>query len=484
MIPTIRRHAGAFMTASVATVRQHGSNVFYHPAVQLLGLVLLSLVAIAAGGFHHAASAMGLVGVAGTAATDIATTIAAEVSETFKRVYLEAADAIPDATPLTAQLNRTRKFKGAPDGLYFNVKLETGGAVANVGDGGLLPRPSRPKNKSGKSTLTHTYTVVAVGGQSVPLTEDTRNAFVANLETQLEDGMTRVQNDLERQYNGDGLGILCTLLTVGGAPTYGVQKPYGQVGAGPGTMLLIEDMDVAVVDPASTATERGRAKISTVDVDNDQVTLSAAVAGAAIGDYLVLCNDVGATGTDKVHNYGTEAAGVLAVCGVGTFENIVGATYRRWRATTMTAATMTEKVAATLDARIRTSSGKKPKLYYTTPGIILNVQEQLAGRRMSTGESLELKGGYEGLKLNNRDVLEGPWCAKGNFFALNTDKKAVGMVDVVKMGYVDLDGAKLHRIEGRHAYRADLYFAHQAIWFSRNQHGRVSGLTDDNTIRR
>jgi hypothetical protein len=87
--------------------------------------------------------------------------------------------------------------------------------VANVGDGGMLPRPSRPKNKTGKSSLCHTYTVVAVGGQSVPLTEDTRNAFVSNLENQLEDGMTRVQNDLERQYNGDGLGILCTLLTVG-----------------------------------------------------------------------------------------------------------------------------------------------------------------------------------------------------------------------------------------------------------------------------
>jgi hypothetical protein len=137
------------------------------------------------------------------------------VSETFKRVYVEAADAIPDATPLTAQLNRTRKFKGAPDGLYFNVKLETGGAVANVGDGGHAAAPSRPKNKTGKSSLCHTYTVVAVGGQSVPLTEDTRNAFVSNLENQLEDGMTRVQNDLERQYNGDGLGILCTLLTVG-----------------------------------------------------------------------------------------------------------------------------------------------------------------------------------------------------------------------------------------------------------------------------
>src|SRR3954454_18382246 len=104
MIPTIRRHASAAVTAGVATVRRHRSNVLYHPLVQFLVLVAVALVSIAAGAAHHTVSAMTLIGVAGTAATDIATTIATEVSETFKRVYVEAADAIPDATPLTAQL--------------------------------------------------------------------------------------------------------------------------------------------------------------------------------------------------------------------------------------------------------------------------------------------------------------------------------------------------------------------------------------------
>ena len=481
MLNAVVRHVYALALATATTIRQHGADVFRVPAVRFAAALLVLTVFTAVSAMFHPLHALGLS--LAIAQADIATTIAAEVSETFKRVYLEAADAIPDATPLTAQLNRTRKFKGAPDGLYFNVKLETGGAVANVSDGAMLPRASRPKNKTGKSSLCHTYTVIAVGGQSVPLTQDTRNAFVSNLETQLEDGMTRVQNDLERQYNGDGLGILCTILTVAGAPTYGATKPYGQANAGPGTMLLIEDMDVAIMNPVGPV-ERGRAKIASVDVDNDEFDLSAAVAGAAIGDLVVLCNDVGATGTDKTTNYGAEAAGIMAVTGVGSFEDIDGAVHRRWRAAQMTAAAMTEKVAATLDARIRTSSGKKPSLYYSTAGVILDVQEDLAPRRRMTGETLELKGGYEGLSLNGRKVLEGPWCPKGHFFALNTEKKAVGMVDAVKMGYVDLDGAKLHRIEGRHAYRADLYFAHQAIWFARNQHGVVSGITDDNTIRR
>ena len=58
------------------------------------------------------------------------------------------------------------------------------------------------------------------------------------------------------------------------------------------------------------------------------------------------------------------------------------------------------------------------------------------------------------------------------------------MMDLVKMGYVDLDGAKLHRVEGRHAYRSDLWFPHNAIWFRRNAQGVTSGHTDDNTIVR
>ena len=58
------------------------------------------------------------------------------------------------------------------------------------------------------------------------------------------------------------------------------------------------------------------------------------------------------------------------------------------------------------------------------------------------------------------------------------------MMDLVKMGYVDLDGAKLHRMEGRHAYRADLYFPHGVIWFSRAAHKMVYNLADDTTITR
>jgi hypothetical protein len=58
------------------------------------------------------------------------------------------------------------------------------------------------------------------------------------------------------------------------------------------------------------------------------------------------------------------------------------------------------------------------------------------------------------------------------------------MVDVVKMGYVDLDGSKLHRIEGRHSYRADLWFPHNAIWFLRAAQGRMKNVADDLTIMR
>lgn len=426
---------------------------------------------------------------------DIATTADADVQSTFKRVYLKAVDAVPDATPLTAQMNRTQKFKAGPDGLYFNAKLETGGAVANVPDGKILPRASSPKRKPGKVGLAHTYTVIAVGGQSIPLTENTRNAFVSNLEDNLEDGMTRVKNDLERQYNGDGRGILGVVLTIVGAPVYGVEKPFGITGAGPGTMLFIEDMDVAFVNPVGGA-ERDRGKLTTVDPSggtDGEITLDAAIAGAAIGDYIVLCNDSSlATGTtDAVNNYLNEAAGILAAAATGdTFENIDGAVSRRWNGTAIdfsgggAAVDPTEERIATLEETVRAKSGKTGQMLYTTRGIRLKLASQLATLRRYDGASNPIKGGYDGVEINGRTVLVGDWCAKGNLFSFSTDKDAVGMVDLVPMGYVDLDGAKLHRVEGRHAYRADLWIPHQAIWFLRNCVGRGFGLTDDLTIVR
>jgi hypothetical protein len=276
--------AGAI--AALATVRKHKFDIFKvrHVALGSAAIVATLLVAF---GAVSPSKILGLAFLGDTNRADQATLVAQEVIDTFKEVYLDALDAIPDATPLTAQLAKTTKVEGAADTLTFNVKLQTGGAVANVGDGQKLPRPSRGKRKKGKTGLAHTYTVIAVGGQSIPLTKKTRNAFVSNLEEQLEDGMERVKFDLERQYNGDGRGILCLIETVGGAPVYGVNRPYGYVYTQdvPGTQLLIEDMDVAVINPG-TGLERGRSKINSIDFTNDTVTLAGAVAGAAIGDYL------------------------------------------------------------------------------------------------------------------------------------------------------------------------------------------------------
>lgn len=423
---------------------------------------------------------------------DIATTAVADVQESFKRVYLMAVNAVPDATPLTAQLQRTRKFRAGPDGLYFSAKMETGGAVANVGDGQMLPRPTKPKRKQGKIGLAHTYTVVAVGGQSIPLTDSTRDAFVSNLEEQLEDGMIRVRNDLERQYNGDGRGILAIVETVASAPTYDVFRPYGDTGAPagvPGTMLFIEDMDVAFINPAGGA-ERGRAKLVSIDIANDRITLSSSPAGGAIGDYVVLCNDSAITvAADKANNYLGEAAGIGAVVQSGdTFENISGVTYRRWNGNRLgnggVLRDVSEKLIATAEARTKARSGKKPDLFYTTRGVSIILQDQLAGRRRDTSNSVKLRGGYDGVEIGGRTIVEGDWCKKGSFYGINTDRTIAGMADLVPMGYVDLDGAKLHRIEGRHSYRADLWFAHQGIWFARAAHFELFDLNDDYTILR
>lgn len=419
---------------------------------------------------------------------EIASTAVADVQETFKRVYLEAVDAVPDATALTAQMRRTRKFRAGPDGLYFNAKLETGGAVANVPDGKLLPTASRPQRKTGKVGLSHTYTVIAVGGQSIPLTDNNRDAFVSNLQDQMDDAMIRVKNDVERQYNGDTQGILCVVETVAGAPTYGAQNPYGVANGGLGCMLLIEGMEVAIINPSGGA-ERGRATIASVDQDAETFTLDGSVAGTTIGDYVVLCNTVTATGTDKATNYQAESNGILAVTQSGDqFENIDGATYRRWNGVRETNGgtlrDVTEKLIATLRAKTRAKSGKAPTLYYTTPGISIIMQDQLAGLRRFTGETVKLRGGYEGLQIGNKTVIEGDWCAKGHLFALNFESEVAGMVDLVPMGFVDLDGAKLHRAEGRHAYRADLWFPHQAIWFQRAAQGVITDLNDDTSITR
>jgi hypothetical protein len=253
-------------------------------------------------------------------------------------------------------------------------------------------------------------------------------------------------------------------------------------------MLFIEDMDLACINPSGGA-ERDRQKLVSVDVDAETITMGADWTGAVIGDYIALCNDVAATGTDAVNNYQNEAAGIQAAVNSGdTFENIDGTAYRRWNAIKMansgTTRKITEKLIAVLEARLKAFSGRKPNLNYTTRGISIDLQDQLAGLRRFTGETAVLKGGYEGLQIGGRTVLEGDWCPKQHWYCLNTDRDAVGMADLVPMGFVDLDGSRLHRVEGRHAYRSDLWFPHEALWFMRSCQGVLQDIEDDQTIIR
>lgn len=411
-----------------------------------------------------------------------------EVQETFKEVYLDTADSIPDAVPLTAQMTRTKKFKPGPEGLIFRVKLETGGTVANVPDAKLLPNPSQPHSKKGTANLSHTYTTIAVGGQSISLTASDRQAFAENLDEQMQDGMTRVRNDVERQYNGDGRGILAVVETISGAPTLGLTTPFGislQPAGSAGTTFLLVGAEVAFINPANGAT---RVRTTIVDVDPDlEEAEFGDVTNVVIGDYLVLCNDAAATGTDAVTNYLGEAQGILAVCDTGTFENIdpTEAGNRRWRSPRLDAggAILTERMIATEQTKARAVCGYKPELIYTTPGISLQMQEALSGT-IRRSETRKLKGGFNGLEINGRTVIESDWCIKGGAFLLNLSEECAGMMDLAKMGYVDLDGAKLHRIEGRHAFRADLWFPHGALWFIRAAQRAILNLSDDVTIVR
>lgn len=418
---------------------------------------------------------------------NISTLATAAVESTFKTVYAIAANLVPESNVLSAQFAKTSKVTPGPEGVTFNAKTESGGGVANVADGKLLPDASAPQRKRGKTNIVHTYTVMAIGGQSIALTRTNKMAFVENLESQFEDGMERVKEDVERQLNGDGRGILAVVETIAGAPTYGVYRPYGfttPAGA-PGTMLFKEGMVVAMINPGD-GTERGRATVTEVDVDNDEITLSAVIAGDAIGDYLALANAVDATGTDAENNYLGEANGIWANNNSGdAFEDIDGAAVRRWNSprTDLAGAQITEKGLASREAKIKAKSGKKPNLHYTTRGISIDLQAQLAGSVRRT-QSTKLKGGYDGLEINGRTVIEGDFAVKGTWAMLNTDEECVAMMDLAKMGYIDTDGAKLHRIEGRHAFRADLWFPFGPVWYDRPAHGGIVNAQDDLTILR
>lgn len=412
-----------------------------------------------------------------------------EFQETWKQVYGKMYSSVPNHTVITNRLKRTKRYRNlGMDGLRFNVEMGIGGVVANMPDASRFTRSSKPKTKEGIADVVWTYTGFEIGGQAMAKSDREGAVYVSSVEHNTRSATKRAKLDIERQYNGDGRGILGIVSSVSGAPTYGIEKPYGVTGGGNGTMCLVEGMDVALINPG-TGAERGRSTVVSYDPDAEEFELEATIDNDEIGDWVVRVNGAGYTGADRTKNLNLEANGILAWTGAGDeFEGIDGDDFRLWngiqRLNGSSLRDISEMLVSELEAAIWAATGREDAdiLWYTSPFLRLKLASQLAARVQSGGGvTWKVKGGFRYAEINGREIAASPKCVRGRFFGLCMDRDVVGLLELPG-GFLG-EGqrlAKLRYREDYHTVKSDLVIPHNVIVHQRNAHGFVGDLNDDN----
>ena len=408
--------------------------------------------------------------------------------ETWQEAYDTFYSSVPDNNILSAAIPGAKKYTLGEDGsVIFSVQLSTGGSGATLKDGAKNPRPGKPVNKKGKTKLVWHYDSFELGGQRMALNGRSAS-FVDDLEDNYNALLKRTADDMERQANGDGRGILCVIKTIVGAPTYGVEKPYGKA-VGAGTMLLKEEMNVAIVSPAGVV--RGTTTIETYDHSNETMECAGAVAGVQIGDFVVRTN--GASGSDLQHSLDAEANGIMQFTSNGDVcMGIDGAEHRRWNAVRMqndaspgTGRKVTEAMVSSLARRVKVNTGAMQTttpFHYTTDQIALDLAEEIAGRLRTAGSTKVQKGGFEYVEINGTQIATSPIAPRGQYRILNFAKNVIGKLELSGhpgfLGYGRGKAALRFREDYNTVYSV-FERPHNVILHQRNCHGELVDLTDD-----
>jgi hypothetical protein len=405
----------------------------------------------------------------------------------LKNYYLPYRKSVfPINTVLLAQARKfgADKVEYAGNDLFFDVKVDRrGGFVSSAR--GYLPDAKNAREKQGRLSVARTYAAVSVDGLALAATENSKGSYISAAKKIVDDVMEQWEIEQERILQGDSLGIRAVIGTATDTTHIIVSAPYGITGSGPGNLHLVEQDTISVRD-STGATHRGKSKISVGGIalsgDNATLTLDTAISGMQAGD--LVFTGVSATTNATDDSFGAEPHGIKSIVDVeGSFATFEGINDARWAAQKLTSSTVDETIVMRLLNTIRARSGvdtrKDPKamLLLTTTGIWQTYGESLLGLRRFSAPTMDLEGGFTGVKVANAALVDDPWAPRGRIYAIHgPDTVFIDLMDFGKIGYQDAP-------KWRPSYTQDGFEAIFASYWNygalvRNSHGVISGITD------
>ena len=392
----------------------------------------------------------------------------------FTNVYSQLVN--PE-TPLKAQFARLENAQFTGRKWIFGVKLQIGGASANVGANKSLPAADEGQYDQGEANVVRTYTRMALDGLAIEVTKRQQGSFRPALAEVMSDRLQAHDLEVNRQMFCNGDGILCKVLTDSGTDQV-LEKDYGVTNGGNGARHLYVGDQIAFYDDAVGTTLRNRRTVTAVDhstatitVDSDPVTTAGDFVTRSTGD------------TDNIA--AGEAKGLLLAVKDSTTHHAIPATFQGWKAVRLhnsgTLRAISDSLVMQVIETIRSRSRMVPNLAVTRPGVVLKYSEIFLPLRRLDGQDVQLKGGYIPIAAiihagGSIPVVGDNDCPNSRIFFLNTG--AFRMADMVGTEWADMDGATFDRVTDKDAIEGYIRRYWQLITVARNQNGVLEDVED------
>ncbi len=283
------------------------------------------------------------------------------------------------------------------------------------------------------------YGRVRLSGQLIELADTNYQAFSSAMDLEMNGLKDDLAKDSNRIFYGDGNGTVAKLTAASTGTTITVGS----------TQYIELGQQVDVVSPAG-AIRASNLQVTAVNQTTKVVTLSGAVATAALNDLVV-----------RTGNFGREPNGLASlVTSTGTLFNVDPTVEPTWAAITDanggTPRALSEgmMIKNTDDVRV---NGGKTSLFLTSLGV-RRAYFNLLSQQRRYNNTKEFAGGFTGLAFNNGreiPVIEDVDCPSGTMYGL--DESSMKVYRKEAWNWMDKDGGIWKWVNNFDAYEAIIH---------------------------
>jgi len=382
-------------------------------------------------------------------------------------------------TPLKAQFDQLENFQFAGRKAIFGLKLETGGGAANAGANKTLPDNADGTYDQGETTLARTYVRLAIDAFLMEITKQQSGSYRPALQEKMEDRMTAINKEINRQLFGAGDGKLARTDTAGAGTTQTLSLAYNVTNGGnPGRNIFKGDV-LAFYQSNGTLIGRHKVTGKTATVGSATVDVELATTVTSTTDGFVSKS----TANDDNFTSGENKGLLSAMVQSGTFQAVpIASTYSALSmANGGVLQDISDPLVATLVNGIYAQCDEWVNLIVTRAGIVQKYSEIFLPIRRINGQDVQLKGGYKPMAVyqhggGDSPILTDNDCPGARLFGLNT--KYIRSIDLIGQQWATFDGAQFTRVTDQDGAEGYIRKYWQTVWTRLNCHGVLADLKD------